>query len=81
MVVLSDMHLPAALCLVHLVAQRAFHPLRTVLVLNVALHVSWPLHDNVTRITMITHAHVTTESSLGKGGRHTVKIILGGGGF
>ena len=63
-----------------LVTQDALHPLRTVLVLNVTSHVGWPLHDNLMRITGIALANITTESSSGKGGRHSVKIILGGGG-
>ena len=41
-------------------------------VLYVTSHVRRPPHENI--------AHITAESSLGKGGRHTAKIILGGGG-
>ena len=72
---LSNVHLSAALRFKEPVAQRALHPLRTVLVLYVALHVGRPLHDNV----VLTH--ITTEASPGNGGRHSVKIILGRGGI
>ena len=44
-------------------------------VLYVTSHVRRPPHDN------IVLARITAESSLGKGGRHTAKIILGGGGI
>ena len=70
---LSNMYLPRALRLEHRVTPRTLQSLRTVLELNVTLHVSRPFHNLL--------ANITTESSFGKGGRHTVKIILGGGGI